>query len=62
MKLLEKIFQDIRDKKEIQNFRVQQELKGGIGKILNDTIILEPNIGGIGISLNNLFRFLAGKK
>lgn len=62
LRLLEKIFQDIRDKKEIQNFRVQQELKGGIGKILNDTIILEPNIGGIGISLNNLFRFLASKK
>ncbi len=61
VKLLEKIFQDIQNKKEIKDFKVKKELKGGIGKILNDTIILEPNIGGIGVNLNNLFRFL-GKK
>ena len=59
--LLEKIFRDIREKKAIQDFRVKKELKGGIGKILNDTIILEPNIGGIGISLNNIFKFLKRK-
>ena len=59
--LLEKIFHDIREKKAIQDFRVKKELKGGIGKILNDTIILEPNIGGIGISLNNVFKFLKSK-
>lgn len=56
--LLEKIFQDIRDKKAIQDFKVKKELKGGVGKILNDALILEPNIGGIGINLNNLFKFL----
>lgn len=54
----EKIFQDIRDKKAIQDFKVKKELKGGVGKILNDALILEPNIGGIGINLNNLFKFL----
>lgn len=56
--LLEKIFQDIRDKKAIKDFKVKKELKGGVGKILNDALILEPNIGGIGINLNNLFKFL----
>lgn len=61
VKLLEKIFQDIQNKKEIKEFKLKKEFKGGIGKILNDTIILEPNIGGIGVNLNNLFRFL-GKK
>lgn len=61
VKLLEKIFQDIQNKKEIKNFKVKKELKGGIGKVLNDTIILEPNIGGIGVNLNNLFRFLRKK-
>ena len=55
--LLEKIFQDIREKKAIQDFRVKKELKGGVGKILNDTLILEPNVGGIGINLNTLFKF-----
>lgn len=57
-KLLEKVFIDIQNKKEINDFKVKKELKGGIGKILNDTIILEPNIGGIGVNLNNLFKFL----
>ena len=36
-------------------------LKGGVGKILNDTLILEPNVGGIGINLNSLFKFLKGR-
>lgn len=60
--LLEKIFKDIQEKKSIQEFKVKKELKGGIGKILNDTLILEPNIGGVGINLNRLFQFLGKKK
>ena len=56
--LLEKIFQDIKEEKTIKNFKVVKELKGGVGKILNDTLILEPNVGGIGINLNSLFKFL----
>ena len=59
--LLEKIFQDIREEKAIQDFRVKKELKGGVGKILNDTLIFEPNVGGIGINLNSLFKFLKGR-
>lgn len=59
--LLEKIFQDIREKKAIQDFRVKKELKGGVGKILNDTLILEPNVDGVGINLNNLFKFLKSR-
>lgn len=59
--ILEKIFQDIKEKRAIQDFKIKKELKGGIGKILNDAIILEPNIGGVGINLNSLFRFLRGK-
>jgi len=61
VKLLEKIFRDIEERKEIKDFQVKKELKGGIGKILNDTIILEPNIAGIGINLNNIFKFLGRK-
>lgn len=61
IKLLERIFEDIKNKKDIREFKVKKELKSGIGKILNDTIILEPNIGGIGINFNNIFKFL-GKK
>lgn len=61
IKLLEKVFRDIQEKREIKNFQVKKELKSGVGKILNDTIILEPNIAGVGININNLFRFLAKK-
>ena len=58
IKLLEKIFRDISEKKEIKDFKIKKELKGGIGKILNDMIILEPNVAGIGVNINQLFRFL----
>lgn len=61
IKLIEKVFNDIREKKEIKNFQVKKELKAGVGKVLNDTIILEPNIAGVGVNLNNLFRFLSRK-
>lgn len=61
IKLIEKVFQDIKNKKEIKDFQVKKELKGGIGKILNDTIILEPNIAGVGVNINNIFRFLSKK-
>jgi hypothetical protein len=56
IRLLEKMFKDISEKKEIKDFQIKKRLKGGVGKILNDTIILEPNIAGIGINLNELFR------
>jgi hypothetical protein len=61
IKLIEKIFKDIQEKKEIKNFAVKKELKAGVGKILNDTIILEPNIAGLGVNINNLFKFLSRK-
>lgn len=59
--VIEKIFHDIKEKKEIIDFKIKKELRGGLGKILNDTIILEPNIAGIGININNIFRFLSNK-
>lgn len=62
VKLIEKVFQDIKDQKEIKDFKVKRELKGGVGKILNDSIILEPNIAGIGVNINNIFKFFQNKK
>lgn len=61
IKLIEKVFRDIKEKKEIKDFQVKKELKGKVGKILNDTIILEPNIAGVGVNINNLFKFLSKK-
>jgi len=59
VRLIEKVFRDIKDKKDIKDFQIKKELKSGVGKVLNDMIILEPNIAGIGVNLNQLFRFLA---
>jgi len=61
IRLIEKIFADIKEKKEINDFKIKKELTSRIGKVLNDTIILEPNIAGVGVNINNLFRFLKNK-
>lgn len=61
IKLIEKVFQDIKDKKEIKDFKIKKELKGGVGKIINDTIILEPNIAGIGVNINNILKLFFEK-
>jgi len=61
IQLLQKIFKDIHEKKSIKDFKIKKELKSGVGKILNDTIILEPNIAGVGININSIFKFLSGK-
>lgn len=61
IKVIEKIFRDIKEKKKIGDFQVKKELKSGIGKILNDTIILEPNIAGVGVNINNIFNYLSKK-
>jgi hypothetical protein len=52
--LIQKIFTDIEKKKDLSEFRVAKEMKGGIGKAIVDSIILEPNFSGIGFSFNKL--------
>ncbi|MBP6731507.1 MAG: hypothetical protein KA149_05580 [Chitinophagales bacterium] len=58
VKIIEKVLQDIKDKKEIKDFRVKRELKGGVGKILNDAIILESDNNGAGVSKTAILKFL----
>jgi hypothetical protein len=58
LKIIEKVFKDIKDKKEIKDFQIKKELKGGVGKVLNDAIILQPNFAGLGVNVNEIFRFL----
>jgi len=61
LKIIEKVLQDIKEKKEIKDFRVKKELKGGVGKILNDAIILESDNNGKGVSKNAILKFLNGE-
>lgn len=60
--LLEKLFNDIKKKKEIRDFQIAKEMKGGIGKVLNDALILEPTVGGIGVDLKKIFSFIKTQK
>ena len=57
VKLIEKIISDISEKKSIEDFQIKSEKKGGVGKIINDTLILEPNIAGVGININKIISY-----
>jgi len=58
--LIEKIFADIRSKKVLSNFAVAKELKKGEGGALVDALILQPNVGGMGLDLKALGKFFKG--
>ena len=59
--LIEKIFNDIEAQKDLSEFQIAKELNKGIGKAIVDSIILEPNISGIGFSFSKLKKFLKSK-
>lgn len=52
--LIQKIMSDIKNKKNIKNFSIKEKPKKSIGKKLNECIILEPNMAGVGINLNKI--------
>jgi hypothetical protein len=60
VKIIEKVLQDIKDKKEIKDFKIKKELKGGVGRILNDAIILESDNNGVSVSKETILKFLNG--
>lgn len=51
---LEKMFADIKSEKKIKNFSISQEIKAGESGSFVDTLILEPNISGLGVDLKAL--------
>lgn len=53
-----KITKDIREKKNLEDFKVVKELKPGIGRALVKGIVLEPNIAGMGFSFNKMIEAL----
>jgi hypothetical protein len=56
--LIEKLFHDIKDRKNLIDFTVTKELKRGKGGALVDALILQPNVGGIGVDVKSIFSFL----
>lgn len=59
--LVEKLFNDIIQKKDLNDFRVFKELKRGLGRALADSLILEPNIAGVGFNFNNMIKYFTRK-
>lgn len=61
LKIIEQIFTDIKEKKEIKNFQVKKEQKAGVGGALVDSLILEPNFAGVGVDLKKVFSMFKRK-
>lgn len=59
--LIEKIFSDIENGLDLSEFRVAKEAKKGIGSAIVDSIILEPNVSGVGFSFNKLKKYFKEK-
>ena len=53
--LIQKIFTDIKERKQIRNFQVAKQQNAGIGGALVNALVLEPNFAGIGIDLKKIF-------
>jgi len=52
--LIQKIFVQIKKGEDLDNFKMTKEKKRGIGGAIANSIILEPNVGGVGFSFNKL--------
>jgi hypothetical protein len=55
--VIEKIFQDIKKRKKLKDFKIAKEIKKGDRGALVDALILEPNLYGIGVNLKTIFSF-----
>lgn len=59
--LIDKIFTDIQQQKDLEDFKVKKEMKRGVGKAIADALILEPNISGVGFNFKRFFQGLSGR-
>lgn len=53
--LIQRVFDDIRDKKQLSKFQAGKRMKHGVAGALVDAVILQPTIGGVGFDLKKLF-------
>lgn len=59
--LVEKLFNDIIRKKDLSDFAISKQSKKGVGRALADSMILQPNISGIGFDFNKFIDYLKEK-
>lgn len=62
IQIIEQIFDDIKAKKQLRNFQVKTTQKAGVSGAIVDSLILEPNIGGVGVDLKKIFSVFKRKK
>ncbi|SDF58942.1 hypothetical protein [Epilithonimonas hungarica] len=55
--LISKLFNDIRQQKDLNDFKIAKEVKKGFGKALADSLILEPNFNGLGIDFKKIIEY-----
>jgi hypothetical protein len=58
--LIHRVFEDIKDKKQLSEFRAAKRMRRGVAGALVDAVILQPKIGGIGFDLKKLFTGIKG--
>ena len=61
VELIQRVFSDIKDQKDISDFAIAKEMKKGKSKAVVDALILEPNFAGVGIDLKKLIRGFLSK-
>lgn len=55
VELIHRVFEDIKEKKELSKFGVAKRMRRGVAGALVDAIILQPKLGGVGFDLKKLF-------
>ncbi len=58
---VEKIFEDIIERKSLSEFRVATEMKKGLGKAFVDGLIMKPAIAGFGYDFKSLIQYFTDK-
>jgi hypothetical protein len=53
--LIQRVFEDIKDKKQLSKFAAAKRMKRGIAGALVDAVILQPKIGGVGFDVKKFF-------
>lgn len=59
--LIDKLFNDIKEGKDLDDFRVAKEIRKGFGRALADAVILEPNFAGMGFSFRKMIDYFRNK-
>lgn len=59
--LIDKVFRDIQEQKELGDFTIEREMKKGFGRALADGLLLKPNFQGVGYDFNSLIDFFRKK-